>query len=102
MEPVPLNMLFQSLNHVFSARASEKDLPTCGWRTTPLWVRSDLQLLQRLLSNLVENAMKYTVNGASWWWRAHAVTRSGSTCATPASASHHSTWNGIYRGVSSR
>jgi signal transduction histidine kinase len=62
MEPMPLNMLFQSLNHVFSARASEKDLQL-RLRATPLWVRSDLQLLQRLLSNLVENALKYTAHG---------------------------------------
>ena len=61
-QAMPLNTLFQSLNHVFSARASEKDLQL-RLRASPLWVRSDPQLLQRLLSNLVENALKYTVKG---------------------------------------
>ncbi|MCY7320186.1 MAG: response regulator [Ramlibacter sp.] len=59
---VPLQPLFQSINHVFSARASEKDLQL-RLRSSPLWVRSDMQLLQRLLSNLVDNALKYTVSG---------------------------------------
>ncbi len=32
-------------------------------RSSPLWVRSDAQLLQRLLGNLVDNALKYTERG---------------------------------------
>ena len=62
LQAVPLNGLFQSLDHVFSATASEKDLQL-RLRTSPLWVRSDPQLLQRLLSNLVDNALKYTGAG---------------------------------------
>jgi signal transduction histidine kinase len=62
IQPVALNTLFQSLNHLFSAWASENDLEL-RLRASPLWVRSDPQLLQRLLSNLVENALKYTVKG---------------------------------------
>ena len=62
MQAMPLNTLFQSLDHVFSVRASERDLQL-RLRASPLWVRSDPQLLQRMLANLVENALKYTVQG---------------------------------------
>lgn len=62
VQAMPLNGLFQALNHVFSAQASKKELQL-RLRATPLWVRSDAQLLQRLLSNLVDNALKYTGRG---------------------------------------
>ena len=62
VQAVPLNGLFQSLDNVFSAAASGKDLQL-RLRASPLWVRSDVQLLQRLLSNLVDNALKYTAAG---------------------------------------
>ena len=63
-QALPLNHLFQSLNHVFSVAASEKELQL-RLRASPLWVRSDPQLLQRLLANLVENALKYTPAGGA-------------------------------------
>ena len=61
-QTVPLNPLFQSLNQLFASRAEEKGLQL-RLRASPLWVHTDPQLLQRLLANLIENAIKYTSQG---------------------------------------
>ena len=60
--PVSLDALFRSLNHVFSARAELQQLQL-RVRASGLWVHSDAQLLHRMLSNLVDNALKYTARG---------------------------------------
>ncbi|MGJ7535962.1 MULTISPECIES: ATP-binding protein [unclassified Variovorax] len=62
IRPVELNPLFLALNNVFVAQAADRDLQL-RLRATPCWVLSDPQLLQRLLSNLVDNALKYTTCG---------------------------------------
>ncbi|WP_371258865.1 ATP-binding protein [Variovorax sp. OV084] len=62
IRPVELNPLFLALNNVFVAQAADRDLQL-RLRATPCWVLSDPQLLQRLLSNLVDNALKYTTRG---------------------------------------
>lgn len=62
LQAAPLNLVFQSVNQVYSAGADEKGLQL-RVRASPLWVRTDPQLLQRMLSNLVENAIKYTAAG---------------------------------------
>ncbi|WP_024537898.1 hybrid sensor histidine kinase/response regulator [Comamonas badia] len=60
--PIALQDLFQSLNQSFVDAASEKEL-ALRVRATGLWVDSDPQLLLRLLSNLIDNAIKYTARG---------------------------------------
>ncbi|MDQ8036197.1 MAG: hybrid sensor histidine kinase/response regulator [Pedobacter sp.] len=61
-QPVALHPLFQSLNQGFVSTANEKDIQL-RLRASPLWVESDPQLLHRLLSNLIDNAIKYTQHG---------------------------------------
>ena len=60
--PVPLNPLLRNLHQMFAGRAEERGLQL-RLRATPLAVVSDPDLLQRLLANLVENAIKYTPQG---------------------------------------
>jgi signal transduction histidine kinase/CheY-like chemotaxis protein len=60
--PVSLDALFRSLNHMFAAQAEQRQLQL-RVRASGLWVRSDPQLLYRMLSNLVDNALKYTARG---------------------------------------
>ena len=59
---MPLNPLFQSLSQLYMTRADEKGLQL-RLLATPLWVASDPQLLQEMLVNLVDNAIKYTFSG---------------------------------------
>ena len=59
---VSLDALFLSINQTFAAQAEQRDLEL-RVRASGLWVRSDPQLLQRMLSNLVDNALKYTRRG---------------------------------------
>ncbi|MDM0088240.1 MULTISPECIES: hybrid sensor histidine kinase/response regulator [unclassified Variovorax] len=61
-QPVQIDALLLSLNHVFSAQAEQKDLQL-RLRASGLWVHSDPQLLARMLSNLIDNAVKYTQRG---------------------------------------
>ena len=62
LRAVSLNAVLQSINPVFASVAEEKGLQL-RLRASPLWVKSDAHLLQRLLSNLVDNAIKYTTQG---------------------------------------
>lgn len=59
---VDLDVLFQALDHAFAGPAEEKGLQL-RVRASGLWVRSDVQLLYRMLSNLIDNALKYTHRG---------------------------------------
>jgi len=61
-QPVQLDALFLPLNHTFAARAEQKQLQL-RVRASGLWVQSDPQLLHRMLSNLMDNALKYTMRG---------------------------------------
>jgi signal transduction histidine kinase/CheY-like chemotaxis protein len=60
--PVSLDAMFRSLNHMFAAQAEQRALQL-RVRASGLWVHSDPQLLYRMLSNLVDNALKYTAHG---------------------------------------
>ena len=62
IETIALNPLLETLNQMFAASAEEKGLQL-HVRASALWTQSDVQLLQRLLANLIENAMKFTPRG---------------------------------------
>ena len=62
LRTVQLDALFLPLNHMFSPQAEQKELQL-RVRASGLWVRSDPQLLHRLLANLIDNALKYTASG---------------------------------------
>lgn len=62
IRPVAVQTVFQSLNNVFQPQAIELGLEL-RIRATNAWVMSDPQLLERLLANLVGNALKYTPKG---------------------------------------
>lgn len=62
VQDVPLNTVLQALHPSFASRAEERELQL-RLRATPVWVRTDPHLLQRLLGNLIENAIKYTARG---------------------------------------
>lgn len=62
IQPVNLNQVFAALRQTYLARAESKQLSLrfrCGGR----WVLADPHLLERLVGNLVENAVKYTESG---------------------------------------
>jgi len=62
MSSFPVDSLFQRVETTFAAVAREKDLRL---RIVPsaVWIRSDAILLERVLLNLVSNAVRYTVHG---------------------------------------
>ncbi|MDP3084148.1 MAG: hybrid sensor histidine kinase/response regulator [Rubrivivax sp.] len=60
--PMPLAALFDRLAREFAVLADERGLQ---WRLRPtdLWVNSDAELLERMLRNLLVNALRYTPRG---------------------------------------
>ena len=57
-----LDVILLALDRTFSPQAEQKGL-ALRVRTSGLWVRSDAHLLHRMLSNLIDNALKYTRRG---------------------------------------
>ena len=58
----PLERVLESLRVTFDAQAAEKGL-RFQVRRTAAWCRSDPLLLERVLANLVSNALRYTPHG---------------------------------------
>ena len=63
LHAVPLNPIFEQIRLAMVDAASEKGL-RLRVRPTSAWVRSDPVLLQRILLNLVANAVRYTQQGS--------------------------------------
>ncbi len=61
-QPVHLNALFIELDQNFKSVAAERALEL-RVRASDLWVLSDHDSLKRILSNLIDNALKYTREG---------------------------------------
>ena len=62
LRPVALSTLLEQLGFFFNSIAAEKGL-RLRFRSTSAWVQSDPVLLQRILLNLVSNALQYTLRG---------------------------------------
>ncbi len=60
--PVQVNTIFNQLHKLFAGVAAEKGLRLVI-RPTQLWIHSDPILLQRILLNLLSNAIRYTRSG---------------------------------------
>ena len=61
-QPVPLQPLLRRLRDTYEGQAEHKTI-TLVVHTTPAWVRSDPVLLERILGNLLSNALRYTPQG---------------------------------------
>jgi signal transduction histidine kinase len=87
---LPLQPLFERLSTEYAVLAEAKGLQ---WRLRPtvLWVRSDAQQLERLLRNLLSNALMHTAQGACCWRRGGARAACRSPSGTLARASRRNT-----------
>jgi CheY-like chemotaxis protein len=63
LRPVSLGTVLEQLGFFFNGIAAEKGL-RLRFRSTAAWVQSDPVLLQRILLNLVSNALQYTQRGS--------------------------------------
>jgi signal transduction histidine kinase/CheY-like chemotaxis protein len=61
-QPVPVSALWQRVQGEFAEYAAAKQLEL-RFRASPLWIVTDIQLLHRILLNLVSNAIRYTSRG---------------------------------------
>jgi signal transduction histidine kinase len=58
----PLNPLFERLNNAFRRAAADRNL-SLHFRPTQHWLSSDPVMLERILANLISNALRYTPVG---------------------------------------
>lgn len=65
-EPCQLKEMLHELQSVFSEQAKSKGLQLNLEidKTLPLWVQSDRKLLERIITNLLANAIKFTAHGS--------------------------------------
>ena len=63
LRPLSIESIFDKLRMFFANMAAEKGLHL-RIRASPAWVQSDPVLLQRILFNLVSNALQYTHQGS--------------------------------------
>jgi signal transduction histidine kinase len=63
VQPVSTELLFEQLRLCFASQAAQKGLRLKVRLPTCTWVQSDPVLLQRILLNLVSNAVRYTAAG---------------------------------------
>ncbi len=62
VEPVSLQPLWSRLSHVYGPQAEKKQLQLV-WAPTDVVVNTDGFMLERMLSNLISNAIRYTGSG---------------------------------------
>ncbi len=62
LQSVPLQPLLLRLRDTYEGQAEHKAI-TLVVHTTPVWVRSDPVLLERILGNFLSNALRYTPEG---------------------------------------
>lgn len=58
----PLNPMFERLNNSFRRAAADRNL-TLRFRPTQHWLNSDPVMIERILANLISNALRYTPVG---------------------------------------
>ena len=63
IRPTPLQPLFDRLYQAFAQKAKAKGL-RLRFRPTKTWVQTDPALMERLLANLLSNAIRYTEQGS--------------------------------------
>ncbi|MDH3325904.1 MAG: ATP-binding protein [Gammaproteobacteria bacterium] len=61
-EHFSIESLFQTMQNEFTAYADDKELKISFSHTT-LWIDSDFKLLERIIRNLISNAIRYTNKG---------------------------------------
>lgn len=62
--PTPLQPMFERLANSFRRAATDRNM-TLRFHPTKLWVDSDPIMLERMIANLVSNALRYTPPGGS-------------------------------------